>query len=384
MRINIQDARDCCGCTACAAVCPMGAITMQPNVMGFLYPVIDDSRCIDCSLCAKTCQFNDHYKRHKNYDSQVIYGIRHKDEKELEKSQSGAASWAIIEAFLQVPGSVYGAAFQTVYHVAHSKACSLDDAQKFRCSKYVQSDLRGVFTDVKNELKEGCRVLFFGTGCQIAGLKAAIPDKLQNELMTIDIVCHAGPSPAVWESYVRYVEDKNQNKVLSAAFRNKRFGWHSHIETFVLDNSTKEIESISFRKLFYDHVIVRPSCTKCYFTNMQRVGDMTICDFWGWEKYYSEWNDNKGVSVLMLNSERGREFFEELRKFILFKESSAEKCIQPQLQTPITANMQVIENAERIFAKKGYKGLARKYGNKNSIYLFKEAIRPILKALKLK
>ena len=117
---------------------------------------------------------------------------------------------------------------------------------------------------------------------------------------------------------------------------------------------------------------------------MQRVGDMTICDFWGWEKYYSEWNDNKGVSVLMLNSERGREFFEELRKFILFKESSAEKCIQPQLQTPITANMQVIENAERIFAKKGYKGLARKYGNKNSIYLFKEAIRPILKALKLK
>lgn len=375
---------NCCGCTACSTVCPKGAITMQPNVMGFLYPVIDDNKCIDCGLCAKTCQFNDHYKRYNNFDTPVIYGIRHKDEKELDKSQSGAASWAIIEAFLQEHGSVYGAAFQTVYHVAHSKACSLEDAQKFRYSKYVQSDLRGIFTDVKNELLEGCRVLFFGTGCQIAGLKAAIPDKLQDKLMTVDIVCHACPSPAVWESFVRYVEEKNQRKVRSAAFRNKRFGWHSHIETLGLENTTQEIESISFRKLFYDHVIVRPSCTKCYFTNMQRVGDMTICDFWGWEKYYTEWNDNKGVSVLMLNSQKGKEFFEALKPFILYKDSDSEKCMQPQMKAPIIANMSIIRDAEKVFAKKGYLGLAKKYGNQSLAFLFKEAVRPVLHFLRIR
>lgn len=384
MRINIQDTRDCCGCTACATVCPKGAIIMQPNVMGFLYPVIDDDECIDCGLCIKTCQFNDNYNHYQNYDKPIIYGMRHKNDKELENSQSGAASLAIIEAFLQEPGSVYGASFETVYHITHSKATSIEQAQKFRCSKYVQSDLRGVFKDVRKDLQAGNRVLFFGTGCQVAGLKSAVPVKLHNLLLTVDIVCHAVPSPAVWESFVRYKEKEYNGKAINAAFRNKKFGWHSHVETLTLDNCNRDIESTSFRKLFYDHVIVRPSCTRCHFANLKRVGDMTICDFWGWEKHYKEWNDDKGVSVLMLNSEKSVAFFEVLKPFIFFIQSEADKCLQPQMKKPINADMKIIIDAEKVFANKGYIGLARKYGDKSFIFLFKEAIRPLLHMLKLR
>lgn len=384
MRINIEDRRNCCGCTACATVCPIGAITMTPDVMGFLYPVIDDASCIDCGLCAKSCQFHDEYNRYQNFESPIVYGVRHIDEKELDNSQSGAASWAIIEAFLADEGSVYGASFDTVYHVAHSKANTINEAQKFRCSKYVQSDMRGVYSAIKDELKADRRVLFFGTGCQVAGLKSAIPLKLHERLLAVDIVCHATPSPAVWESFVRYIEKKYNSKVINTAFRNKKFGWHSHVETLQLERDNKEVESTSFRKLFYDHVIVRPSCTECHFTNLQRVGDMTICDFWGWEKYYTEWNDNKGVSVLMLNSQKGKEFFEALKPFILYKDSDSEKCMQPQMKAPIIANMSIIRDAEKVFAKKGYLGLAKKYGNQSLAFLFKEAVRPVLHFLRIR
>ena len=384
MKINIQDRRNCCGCTACSSICPKDAITMRPDVMGFLYPHINENLCIDCGLCVKTCQFHDGYKLYENYNKPMVYGVRHKNEEELAKSQSGAASWAIIEAFLDTPGSVYGATFDTVYHVVHRRATTLEDAQAFRCSKYVQSDLTDVFDKIKVELRTGERVLFIGTGCQVAGLKATVPTGLHNLLFTVDIVCHAAPAPAVWASFVQFVENKYNKRVISAAFRNKKYGWHSHIETLEFDDGTPMLESTSFRKLFYDHVIVRPSCTVCHFTNLKRVSDLTICDFWGWEKYYADWNDNKGVSVLMINSSRGAEFFENLKKYVDYRESDIVKCFQPQMGKPISADIKILKRAERIFAQKGYVGLSRAYGDKSFKFLFKEYIRPLLKLLRIR
>lgn len=384
MKIDIQDKRNCCGCTACSNNCPQNAITMKKDVMGFLYPHIDEKLCVGCGLCVKTCQFHDDYIRYDNYEKPVVYGVRHKNEYELAQSQSGAASWAIIEAFLKEPGAVYGAAFETVYHVAHKKATSLDEAQAFRCSKYVQSDLSGVFVRIKDDLKNGKRVLFFGTGCQVAGLIAVIPTRLRHSLLTVDIICHAAPSPAVWESFVKYIENKYNKKVIAASFRNKRFGWHSHTETLEFGDGSPMIESTSFRKLFYDHVIVRPSCSVCHYTNIKRVSDITICDFWGWEKYYSEWNDNKGVSALMINSDKGSAFFEKIKEFLELRESNVDKCFQPQMGEPISVNYDVIKKAESIFRKRGYLGLAKAYGDQSVKYLVKEKIRPILKFLKFR
>ena len=206
--IKIVEKKDCCGCTACASICPHNSITMKPDVMGFLYPVVDMTSCVECGLCEKVCQFHDDYKRYGNYNVPEVYGCRHKDLEELSHSQSGAAAWAITQTFLESPGVVYGVGYESVTHIVHKRATSLDECQEFRGSKYVQSDLRGVFRQVKNDLKEGYRVLFFGTACQVSGLKSYIPVSLHERLFIVDIVCHATPSPAFWKSYVEYMQCK--------------------------------------------------------------------------------------------------------------------------------------------------------------------------------
>lgn len=374
MRINIIDKVDCCGCTACASACPKSAITMSADGFGFKIPEVNEDLCIDCGRCLKVCQFNKNYNRYSNFEKPIVYGVRHNDEQELAKSQSGAASWAIIQTFLESAGIVYGASFENVYHVSHTKAINLFEAQKFRGSKYVQSDLDGVFSSIKNDLKDGNRVLFIGTGCQVAGLKSYIPIALHDKLFTVDLVCHGTPSPAVWTEYIKYLENKHKSKATNAAFRNKRFGWHSHIETIKMKNQVRELENTSFRKLFYDHVIVRKSCTKCPFTNIHRVSDITIADFWGWEKYYTEWNDNMGVNVLFVNSEKGMRLFKQMSPYISSIKSSLEKCIQPQMKAPITANYNIMEHAESLFRKGGYKALACRYGDLNPLFRMKTFI----------
>lgn len=383
MHISTSDKQDCSGCTACASICPKGAIKMVPDVMGFLYPEFDESQCIDCGLCVKVCQFKKKYNRYDNFNEPLVYGVRHRDKYELDKSQSGAASWAIIQTFLEEDGVVYGAAFDTPTIVCHQRATTLDECQKFRTSKYVQSNLTGVFLLIKKDLLEGCRVLFFGTGCQVAGLKSFIPKKLHENLFTVDLVCHASPAPGVWKGYVEYLQKKYHSQVVKASFRNKSFGWHSHTETINLAGQEKMLERTSFRKLFYDHVIIRPSCTQCPFTNFKRVSDLTVADFWGWEKYYWEWNDNKGVSLLLINSERGKYFFAKLGDYINSVPSTMDKCVQPQLRGPVDADINEIIDAEKVFGKGGYKDLALKYGDLNPWYWMKTTLGSLLRKIKL-
>lgn len=379
-KIDIYSKYNCCGCTACATVCNKKAIKMEPDIMGFLYPMIDNDVCVDCGKCLKVCQFKPDYKRVNSLIEPLVYGIRHKNDEELKKSQSGAASWAIIETFLENSGVVYGAAFDSSFHVIHKRAISIEEAQEFRGSKYVQSDLRGVFLSIKTDLQKGERVLFIGTGCQVAGLKAAIPEKYHDRLFTVDLVCHAVPSPAVWEEYIKSVQNKYRSKVISADFRNKKYGWHSHIETFNLANGL-EVDSEVFKYLFYDHLIIRKSCTKCPFTNLKRVSDMTIGDFWGWEKFYKEWNDNKGVSLLLVNSLRGEMFFNLLKTKVNFFKSDSSKCLQPQLIAPSIAKERNLDEAEEIFRSRGFEVLKTKYSRKTFKYRISHIIPSLTRSL---
>ena len=359
--INITDKRNCCGCTACANICAHGAISMESDALGFYYPVVSINKCVDCGLCEKICQFKENYNRYQNFEKPKIYGCRHKDINELDKSQSGAASWGLIQAFLLDKGVVYGVAFETVKHIVHKRAKTIEECEAFRGSKYVQSDLCGVFSSVLIDLQDDKRVLFFGTGCQIAGLKSFIPQSLQKNLFTVDIVCHATPSPEFWRQYIEYFEKKRNSIVVSASFRNKRFGWHSHIETFRFADGKEVIGKNVLQRFFYDHLIVRQSCSNCHFTNMRRVSDITISDFWGWEKYYSEWNDNKGVSLLMVNSEKGIDFFSKAKSFLDYIESDSSKCLQPQLIKPIELGDKA-EQVEQTFKRYGFKGVMKMYG----------------------
>lgn len=235
--IEIKNKADCCGCTACNAVCPHDAITMRPDAMGFLYPVVDKDKCIDCGLCEKVCAFNDHYDISLNLPEPLAYAARHKDMDEIMKSRSGAAFAAISDYVLENGGIVYGAGYAEHFRVVHKRAITKEQRDEFRGSKYVQSDLRGVFRQVKQDLKGGLQVLFSGTPCQTAGLNSFIGRKLRTNLILVDIVCHGVPSPYLWRDYLAYIEKKHGDKIAWVNFRDKElFGWAAHRETFKFVN----------------------------------------------------------------------------------------------------------------------------------------------------
>ena len=372
MRINIKNPADCCGCTACESICTHNAIKMLPDELGFLYPVVDDNLCVDCGLCQRVCKFQDKYEPIDSFDEPDVYGVRHTNEEELKKSQSGGAFWAFAESLLNEGFVIYGVGYGRDFHVIHKRIETIEQCQELRGSKYTQSDLRGIFKEVKSNLQSGERILFTGTPCQVAGLKSYIPQRLQNNLVTIDLVCHAVPSPNIWESYVKWIEHKYSDKVVLTDFRNKKFGWHSHFETFNLSKKKQEIKRSTFRFFFYDHLSVRKSCTNCKFTNLKRPGDLTIGDFWGWEKHHTEWNDNKGVSLLLVNTSKGKLLLDKVNSTLLLSiKSNTSDCLQPQLTKPIEINGNQQKFTEE-FAKYGFEYVAKKYADEGFVYKIRQ------------
>ena len=282
--IEIKNKADCCGCTACASICPQDAITMQPDSMGFLYPVVDKDKCVNCGLCEKVCAFNDNYDTSLNLPQPIAYGARHKDMYEVETSRSGAAFIAISDYVLENGGVVYGAGYTDHFRVVHKRAATKEERNEFKGSKYVQSDLRGVFRQVKKDLKDGLTVLFSGTPCQTAGLNSYIGKRLRENLILVDIICHGVPGPYLWRDYLAYLEKKQGDRICWVNFRDKQeYGWTAHHETFKFENGGGR--KISFTDLFYQHIMFRLSCGKCHFANTRRPSDITLGDFWGWERF---------------------------------------------------------------------------------------------------
>lgn len=231
--IKITNPADCCGCTACASICNHDAITMKPDTLGFLYPEVDTTKCTDCGLCEKVCSFNDNYDTSLNLSEPLAFGARHKDMGEVETSRSGAAFIAISDYFLKHGGVVYGVGYTDHFRVVHKRATTVAERNEFKGSKYVQSDLTGVFRQVKQDLQNGMLVLFSGTPCQIAGLASYIGTKLQENLYLVDIVCHGVPGPYIWRDYIKYLEEKQGDEIVMVNFRDKqKFGWSAHHETF--------------------------------------------------------------------------------------------------------------------------------------------------------
>lgn len=332
--IKIKNKANCCGCTACESVCAHDAITMQPDAMGFLYPVVDSSKCVECGLCEKVCAFNEHYDTSLNLPLPDAYAARHKDMNEVETSRSGAAFIAISDYILEQGGVVYGAGYTDHFRVIHKRAATKEERNEFKGSKYVQSDLRGIFRQVKQDLKNGLIVLFSGTPCQTAGLNSFIGKKLRERLILVDIVCHGVPSPYVWRDYLAYLEEKQGAEICWVNFRDKQeFGWAAHKETFKFVNMGGG--KMSFTTLFYKHIIIRKSCGKCPYTNMERPSDITLADFWGWEKTDMKINkDNKGVSLVLVNTEKGREIFDKVKHRMTVVPAELVNCEQPNLKHP--------------------------------------------------
>lgn len=382
MHININNPYNCCGCSACSSICPHNAIEMEEDSLGFKYPKVKIEKCVECSLCLEVCDFHKEYSRIGLYENPMIYGCRHKNEEELKKSQSGGLAYAIAENFIINNGVVYGAVMEGIYKVVHKRCLTIHDLENTRFSKYIQSDPQDNFQRVKSDLRQGRKVLYIGTPCQIAGLKSYIGKKQNENLYTCDLVCHAAPSPKVWEMYCRYIEKSIEINPDEVKFRDKQYGWHSHFETFEDMKSKRKVKTETFRKLFYDHLDVRKSCSVCPFTNMKRVGDVTCGDFWGWERFHQEWNDNKGVSLALINSNKGEQLIANAQVDKI--NSNPKECLQPQLSHPIELNPKY-EQFVFDFANYGFEYVAKKYADLSWWYILlkqKSKINRMLRNLK--
>lgn len=381
--IDLSHREQCCGCTSCATICPTKAITMQADALGFMYPHIDKEKCINCGLCEKACNFKKLVKEPLAADkSSQIYACRMKDMQEVAKSQSGGATEAIAEWILANGGVVYGAAFGEHFKVEHQRAENQSERDKQRGSKYVQSDIGNCFEKVRNDLKDGRYVLFTGTGCQVSGLLQYIQSaKIDStKLYTCDLICHGVPSPKLWQDYVTYLEEKKLKKpITKAVFRDKEhYGWKSHKETFF----TSFTSFTSFTYIFYDHIAFRPSCKICPYASTKRLSDFTVCDFWGYEKTVPEMgNDNKGLSLMFVSTEKAKKAFDEFNSKLNYKEMDEKDVLQPNMQHPTIMNINT-EKFENDYINHGFEYIMRKYGHEPFIkrckFFVKKCARKIL------
>lgn len=374
--ILFEKKEDCCGCTACANICPKSAIAMQPDGLGFLYPVIDDAKCIKCGLCKKVCAFNADYDKNDNFEEPYVYAVRHKDINEIVTSRSGAVFVALSDWILANNGVIYGVGYTGHFRVVHKRAVNKPERDEFKGSKYVQSDLKDIFKQVKRDLQNDIFVLFSGTPCQVAGLKSFLTlSRIETEkLYLIDIVCHGVPSPYFWRDYIKYIENKKKQKVIAVDFRNKsKFGWTAHKESFQFEDTY----TYTYTYTFYQHIMFRRSCGICHFTNLQRPSDITIGDFWGWQKVDPEFNaDDKGVSLVLINTLKGQKLFEEIKEDIHYIQTDTQHCLQPNLQHPSVIHPKR-NDFEKDYIRHGFVYVAKKYGNLGWKYEVLDKLRKI-------
>ncbi len=257
----------------------------------------------------------------------IVYGAKHKDGDVRMDSRSGGVFTALTDYVLAEGGSVYGCAIDGDFHVFHKRAVDETGRNEFRKSKYCQSDMGDVYNQVKEDLMEGRKVLFSGTSCQVAGLTAlesvwgGCYDA--NDLICVDILCHGVPSPSLWERYLSHVSNKYRGTVDAVEFRDKKkFGWHSHFETFCIGG--REISSRDFGTLFIQDSFLRPACYNCRYKSVMHPGDITLGDFWGVDKAFPDFDDNKGVSLVLVNSDKGLSLFNRVKDRLECREAKLE------------------------------------------------------------
>lgn len=284
------------------------------------------------------------------------YAVKHNDDSVIASSRSGGVFTAISDEFLD-NGVVYGCVLDEEFMAVHIRGENKFERDKMRGSKYVQSRMNDCFKEIRADLQNGKKVLFSGTSCQVAGLKGFLQKEYDN-LLCVDIVCHGVPSPKVWKRYLEWIS--KGKKIDNVDFRNKnKYGWRDHIETVVVEGEA--INGKVWTNLFYSGAILRPSCYECLFKSTAHPGDITIADYWNIENAAPEFDDNKGVSLVLVNTDKGSEYFEKIKKDVVWKETK----IEDSMQRAFIRSEYRPENRDEFwedFENKKFSFIAQKYG----------------------
>jgi coenzyme F420-reducing hydrogenase beta subunit len=306
--ITITNKSDCCGCGACEQSCSQHCISLAPDNEGFLYPVIDEKLCIDCGICEKVCPV---INQNEIREPLNVFAAKNRNEEIRMKSSSGGVFSLLAEQIINEGGVVFGARFNEQWDVVHSYTETIDGIEPFRGSKYVQSYIGDSFIKAESFLKQGRKVLFTGTPCQIAGLHNFLRKDYDN-LLTIDVICHGVPSPLVWKEYLKSIG--NGNYPTNISFRDKSSGWKlfSVKYEFLTKTIVKRFSKDNYMRCFLKDIFLRPSCYDCPSKAGKSDSDITLGDFWGVQNYHPEIDDDKGVGVALIWTDKGKEFFEHI------------------------------------------------------------------------
>ena len=384
--IDICEKALCTGCHACLNICGKKAISMKPDDLGFEYPSIDASLCVDCGLCAKICPVNNPPKA---VSPSVVYAVQSANLEDLMSSTSGGAASVFSQIILRQNGVVYGCSGMDASQIQHIRIESISELYKLKGSKYVQSKIGPVFKQVKADLLLGKKVLFTGTPCQVAGLKNFLRVEYDN-LITVDLVCHGVPSQKLLlDDIADYIQS---NGSLGIHFRKKgRKETDLRYGIYVTDSNGHEVYAKDYPHDYYimgfmSGLFLRNSCFTCHWAGSKRCSDITVGDFWG----LGELNNNRiekgyGVSEVLLNTNKGENFFETCQTSLYWEKRDVYEAINgngrlqsPSIRHPLYAKFR------HLYTEKGFAASCRKYLSRDYKQYYINSLKEQVRALFVK
>lgn len=336
------DKADCAGCAACYAVCPQKCIRLKEDEEGFSYPEVDTKLCVSCDKCRQICPVLNKTDRFDDTKTQA-YVVCHKEQNVRAASASGGAFTMFAEYVLQRGGVVYGVCYDENWNVVHKACEKYRDLDKFRGSKYVQSEMGDIYECVKNKLIKGKYVLFTGTPCQIEGLLRYLGETYER-LITIDIACHGVSSISLWKKYINDEEKEHRKKIVYKKCRDKSRGWRHWGMVSVYNDGSKR-DRVYYEDphtdVYHSHNVMRYSCYRCRFRNIfNKECDATMADCWGIEHFAPEMDDDLGASILFLHSEKIRKLWPEISSCANIKKVNPYRALQGNIGA-LGKNMEV-------------------------------------------
>lgn len=312
--INISDKTNCSGCSACAAICPKDCIKMNVDEEGFAYPCVDGMECINCGACEKVCPIIN--KSEEVVSPQDAYVVQNKDQEVLRESTAGGAFTSIAEYVIKNGGVVFGVTLTDGFTAKHICVESISALKQFRNSKYMQSYEDGnAFKKVKVFLKQKRLVCYSGTPCQVEGLLHFLGKNYDN-LITVDVVCRAVPSPMIFKKYIQFQNKALNSNVKNVRFRDKYYGYKYSTMNVTTEtnggNYHKGVDTDKWLKAFFSGMCLRPSCYCCEFKKRYRSSDFTIWDCFNVGRFSRKLDNDKGATRMLVHTEKGKQIMNEI------------------------------------------------------------------------